>query len=233
MEMPLSSQRTISLLSLRWPASAIASWRDAFHQVAVGGEHIGVVVDELRRIRRPACARRAPCRPRWRGPGRAGRWWSRCRGEAVFGMAGGLGAELAEILELVEGHARAPVRDRAAHRAASSRGRPTARSGRGRASADRRRRISGTVNSTVATSAAPIGRPGWPDLACSTASMASERIALAIRSCFSREDIVPPISRGNWGRWEPRKSARHIAGIGLESINRCVFAAALRRQVTP
>src|SRR3546814_5787942 len=31
----------------------------------------------------------------------------------------------------------------------------------------------------------------------------------------------------------PRKSARHIAGIGLESINRCVFTPSLRRQVTP
>ena len=36
------------------------------------------------------------------------------------------------------------------------------------------------MNSTVATSAAPIGRPGWPDLACSTASIAKARMALAI-----------------------------------------------------
>ena len=35
------------------------------------------------------------------------------------------------------------------------------------------------MNSTVATSAAPIGRPGWPDLACSTASMARTRTAFA------------------------------------------------------
>ena len=30
------------------------------------------------RIRRPASFPPAPCRPRWRCPGRAGRWWSRC-----------------------------------------------------------------------------------------------------------------------------------------------------------
>src|ERR1700712_4797419 len=38
------------------------------------------------------------------------------------------------------------------------------------------------VNRTVATSAQPIGRPGWPELAFSTASMARERRALAISS---------------------------------------------------
>ena len=42
------------------------------------------------------------------------------------------------------------------------------------------------MNSTVATSAAPIGSPGWPDFACSTASMASARMALAMRSCWVR-----------------------------------------------
>src|SRR5215218_9737993 len=35
------------------------------------------------------------------------------------------------------------------------------------------------VNSTVATSAAPMGRPGWPDLAVSTASIARTRTAFA------------------------------------------------------
>src|SRR3954453_23743659 len=49
------------------------------------------------------------------------------------------------------------------------------------------------VQSTVATSAMPIGMPRWPDLACSTASMASTRMALAsdawlidIRDGFAR-----------------------------------------------
>src|SRR5262245_62113547 len=38
-------------------------------------------------------------------------------------------------------------------------------------------------------SAAPMGRPGWPLLACSTASMASARMALAMRSCWARDTI--------------------------------------------
>src|SRR5262245_52489706 len=42
------------------------------------------------------------------------------------------------------------------------------------------------VNSTVAMSAAPIGRPGWPDLAASTASIESARIALVMRSWCAR-----------------------------------------------
>ncbi len=43
------------------------------------------------------------------------------------------------------------------------------------------------MNSTVATSAAPIGRPGWPDFACSTASIASARMALAMALCATAE----------------------------------------------
>ena len=39
------------------------------------------------------------------------------------------------------------------------------------------------MNSTVATSAMPMGMPGWPDLAFSTASMASARMALAMSLC--------------------------------------------------
>ena len=40
------------------------------------------------------------------------------------------------------------------------------------------------MNRTVATSAMPIGMPGCPDFACSTASMASARIAFAMRRSF-------------------------------------------------
>src|SRR5690606_6460792 len=36
------------------------------------------------------------------------------------------------------------------------------------------------LNRTVATSAMPMGMPGWPELACCTASMASARMALAM-----------------------------------------------------
>src|SRR5262249_60786308 len=50
------------------------------------------------------------------------------------------------------------------------------------------------VNSTVAISATPIGMPGWPDFACSTASMASARMALAIRWCWGRADWLAEAS---------------------------------------
>ena len=59
---------------------------DALFHVAVGGEHVDVVVERaLAGRRRPGRTARArggppsPCRPRCRGPGRAGRWWSRRR----------------------------------------------------------------------------------------------------------------------------------------------------------
>jgi hypothetical protein len=42
------------------------------------------------------------------------------------------------------------------------------------------------VNNTVATSAMPMGSPGCPDFAFSTASIASARMAFAIRSCCAR-----------------------------------------------
>src|ERR1051325_11533998 len=43
------------------------------------------------------------------------------------------------------------------------------------------------LNKTVAISAAPMGKTGGPGFACSTASMASARIAFAMRSCRARE----------------------------------------------
>ena len=46
-EMPLSSNSTISLLSLQVAGERDRLLADAFHQIAVGGEHIGVVIDEL------------------------------------------------------------------------------------------------------------------------------------------------------------------------------------------
>ena len=45
--MPLSSNSTISLLSLQMPGERDRFLADAFHQVAVGGEHIGVVIDDV------------------------------------------------------------------------------------------------------------------------------------------------------------------------------------------
>ena len=43
----LSSYRQISLPSCRCPASEAASDGDAFHQVAVADDRVGVVVDDL------------------------------------------------------------------------------------------------------------------------------------------------------------------------------------------
>ena len=94
---------------------------------------------------------------------------------AVFGMAGGHGAELAEVLRArrwsiarIAGEMEQP------NRAASSRGpaesTKRSRSGQSGALASNFRNL---VNSTVATSAMPIGMPGWPEFAFSTASMAA------------------------------------------------------------
>ena len=46
-EMPLSSNSTMSLLSLQVSGERDRLLADAFHQVAVGGEHIGVMVDDV------------------------------------------------------------------------------------------------------------------------------------------------------------------------------------------
>src|SRR4051794_9221576 len=43
-------------------------------------------------------------------------------------------------------------------------------------------------------SAAPMGSPGWPDFACSTASIASARMAFAMRSWAVREMDAAPCS---------------------------------------
>ena len=115
-----------------------------------------------------------------RGPGRAARWWSRCRthGRARGGRrcgrraGGSAAARPASCPDSRSGGA--------ARRAASSRGpaESTKRSRSGQSGccgSNFRNR----VHSTVATSAMPMGMPGWPDLAFSTASMASARMALA------------------------------------------------------
>ncbi len=73
------------------------------------------------------------------------------------------------------------------------------------------------MNSTVAMSAAPIGRPGWPDLACSTASMARARMALAMRSCWAREGAGgADVARAGWDGV--------IASAGLEELVRVYHA---------
>ena len=63
-------------VELEMPGERDGFVADAFHQVAVGGDDVGLVIDDRRRTPRPCGARRSPCRPHWRGPVRAGRWWS-------------------------------------------------------------------------------------------------------------------------------------------------------------
>src|SRR5688572_25182491 len=75
----------------------------------------------------------------------------------------------------------------------------------------------------MATSAMPIGMPGWPELALSTASMASARMALA-RSAWrgaavgwlasGAERVIGPLCGGNLGGRAPgaRRRAEHALG---------------------
>ena len=78
---------------------------DAFHQAAVAADHISVVVDEVVAELRvhDALGQRHADRVGDTLAERAGGGLDTA-GETVFGMAGGLGAELAEALDLVDGH---------------------------------------------------------------------------------------------------------------------------------
>src|SRR5215207_7291423 len=60
-------------------------------------------------------------------------------------------------------------------------------------------------------SAMPMGAPGWPEFACCTASMASARIAFAIR-----ESLAIGGSSGGGIRGNPRfyRAGRRSAGAG-------------------
>jgi hypothetical protein len=103
MVMPLSSHRTIRLESCCLPASADGLLRDALHQAAVTGNHIGVVIDHLG----PSRARRfSSAIAKAHGIGNAlterpGRGLDP-GGMAVFGVARRAHAPLAEALDLVE-----------------------------------------------------------------------------------------------------------------------------------
>ena len=157
---------------------------DAFHQAAVAGDDEGAVIDQLVAVdgvQMPLGDRHAD-RHRQR-PGRAGRWSTSTPASSKFsGWPGARAAELAEALDVVDRRPRVAGQVEQARRSASSRGRPTARSGRGRAIADRpASNFRCRVNSAVAASAMPIGMPGWPLLAASTASIARARMALARR----------------------------------------------------
>ena len=118
------------------PGERAASWLIPSMRSAVAGDHIGAVVDQRRgRSAPPACASASAMPTALAMP-----WPS---GPVVVstpavwpysGWPGVRGAELAEALQLLERHVRVAGEIAAARRAASSRGRPTARSGRGPAS---------------------------------------------------------------------------------------------------
>ena len=218
-EMLLLSQKTISLLSLRCPASAMASWLTPSIRQPSPREHIGVVVDEVVAEGgvHDALAEREADRIGEALAERAGRRLD-AGGMAVFGMAGGLGAELAEMLDLVDRHVlvAGQIEQRVEqHRAVAGRQDEAVAVGPVRVGGSNFRK---RVNSTVAMSAQPMGRPGWPELAFSTASMARKRIALAIRSClFTRgHRLSPQVGAGGLAAPSERLP-RHIAGAALFS----------------
>ena len=137
-----------------------------------------------RRNAPPPCARRAPSRRRWRCPGRAARWvTSMPRLLSRSRVAGRRRAERAEGSQRLERHAGIARQVQQAvqeHRAMPARQDEAVPVGPGR-----RGRVEPSacgVNSAVATSANPRGRPGWPELARSTASMARKRKASAMRA---------------------------------------------------
>ena len=118
---------------------------DAFHQVAIGREHIGRVIDDI------AAEHRGEVTLGDRHADRIGKTLAERTGRgldagrvAVFGMAGRERAELAEILDLRRSSSSRSREDAGARRSASIRGRPKARSDRDRARPDRSDRISGS-----------------------------------------------------------------------------------------
>ena len=78
---------TMRLPSCWWPASELTSWLMPSSMSPSEHDRVDVVVERARarrgapgRTGRARGGRPSPCRPRCRGPGRAGRWWSRRRG---------------------------------------------------------------------------------------------------------------------------------------------------------
>ena len=180
MEMPLSSKSTIRRFSLRCPASANASVAEALHEVAIGGEDVGVMVDERVAelgVEHPLGESHAD-RRRNALAERAGRRLD-AGGHEVFGMPRSLRFELAEALQFLDRHALGADEVEEGveqHRAVSAQSTKRSRSGQARSAASYLRCF---VNRTVATSAAPMGSPGCPAFAFSTASIASARTAFA------------------------------------------------------
>jgi len=240
-EMPLSSKRKMSFDSLRWPARAIASWLTP--SIRSPSEQMTKVRwSTMSSPNSAASMRSASAKPtRRRRPGRAaGGRLDAGRDEASGWPA--FSNEAAGSASIRRGSSPRSRSDRGGRRGAPSRGRPTARNGRGRATADRRDRISGSARTAPCDVGHAIGMPGWPDLAFSTPSMARARIAFAIRLCWARSswrlfDPVPASvalidwrslpARADGGPAVPAdrsgRGGRHIA-VGL----RCQSAVAPR-----
>ena len=174
--------------------------RDALHQAAVADEHIGQVVDDreagaVELGGQQALGQRHADRVGEALAERAG-GGLHARRDADLGMAGRLRVQLAEVLQLlhrqlVAGQMQQRVQQ---HRAVAV--------GQHEAVAVEPARVGRIVAQVPATrapraiSAMPIGMPGWPELAFWTASMASTRMASAMRAVFmSGFGVVAPLKR--------------------------------------
>ena len=162
---------------------------NAFHQAAVAGQHIGLVIDEV--IAEAGC-QMALGNGKAHGIGKAlaqgpGGGFNAC-GMAIFRVARGLGAQLPEVLEIAPASCPCSPSETAAN-TSNMEPWPAERMKRSRSGqwGSPASKLRNWVNSTVAKSAAPMGRPGWPELAFWTASMLSARMALAMDLCMSRE----------------------------------------------
>ena len=155
---------------------------------------------------------------------------------AVFRVAGGLGAELTELLQLLDRHVRVAgqIEQRVEqHRAVAGREHEAVAVGPLRLLGIEAENL---VKRTVAMSAMPIGMPGWPEFAFSTASMERKRIALAIRSCCSREVMAFPLVPGlRMASSLPKtinESGRDIAVGTAKSTKYRPFGGRVRRFLT-
>ena len=171
----------MSLASPEVPGQGDGLVADALHQAAVAGHGVGVVIDGAvaeAGVHEALGQGHADGvgQPLAEGPGRR----LDARRVAVLGVAGGARPELAEVLQLIEGHvlvAGEVEQGIKEHRAVARREdksvavRPLGRPGI---------ELQERVKRTVAASAMPMGIPGWPDLAFSTASAAKKRMALAM-----------------------------------------------------
>ena len=151
--------------------------RHPLHEIPVGNQREHPVILPAPGTARGAPVRRWPFPPSSPPPARAARWSLRRPGSRRSRDGPGCGSPTAGSRGGRRGSPDSP-RDAAGRRAASSRGPRRGRSGPGPANPDRSGQVLRyRLQSTQAMGAAPMGRPGWPDFAFSTASMPSPRMA--------------------------------------------------------